>query len=84
MEKKDTEGKTNLFQMTKINFLDQRFEVGMKEMENKNTIRKKILFRKAEENIYKKCDFITKTVKKNNNNNICPNFDSLQLRGTKQ
>jgi hypothetical protein len=52
---------SNLFQPTKINFLDRNMEIGMSSLkEEKNNLRKKILFKKTEDNFHKKYEFFTK------------------------
>ena len=75
--------KDNLYNLSKINFFENKIQIGPKQVTDKNTIRKKILFKKTEENVYRKFDFLAKTIKKNIKN-ISPNFDSLQLIGTKK
>ena len=53
-------GNKDTFRITKINFLENQIVIGPQEaLENKNTIRKKILLKKSEENSIKKLSIIT-------------------------
>lgn len=76
-------GNKDTFRITKINFLENQIVIGPQEaLENKNTIRKKILFKKSEENSIKKFEFLSKTIQKKNKNNS--NYESLKLIGLRK
>ena len=54
-------GKSNIFQPTKINFMGAEMQIGMSKLkEEKNNIRKKILFKKTDEQFFRKYEFLTK------------------------